>query len=116
MVIHSNHAQEINEEVARACKDLRGAGCHLLNQSVLLKNINDDAVVLKDLSEKLFDCGVLPYYLHLLDKVKGSAHFDVPEERAFDIYQQLQKLLPGYLLPRLAREEAGKGSKTLLGF
>lgn len=114
IVIHANHAQEINAEVAQACKDLRAVGCHVLNQSVLLKNINDDATTLKNLSEKLFDCGVLPYYLHLLDRVRGSAHFEVSEERIKAIYQQLQRMLPGYLLPRLAREEPGKSSKTLI--
>lgn len=114
VVLHCNHAQEIDASVQQACTDLKKAGCHLLNQSVLLKGVNDDAKTLADLSERLFDCQVLPYYLHLLDKIAGSAHFDMPEERALAIFHQLQTLVPGYLLPRLAREEAGFLHKTLL--
>lgn len=114
IVLHSNHAQELDEQVAEACSALRQAGCHLLNQSVLLKGINDEATILAELSERLFACGVLPYYLHLLDTVAGAAHFDLPQTAALTIYRQLQKQLPGYLVPRLAREEPGKASKTLL--
>lgn len=114
IVLHSNHAQELNEEVRQACHQLRMAGCHLLNQSVLLAGINDDARALADLSLRLFSIGVLPYYLHLLDKVAGAAHFDLPLSKAQTLYKQLQALVPGYLLPRLAREEPGLLSKTLL--
>lgn len=114
IVLHSNHAQELDEQVAEICSALRQVGCHLLNQSVLLKGINDEASILAELSERLFACGVLPYYLHLLDTVAGAAHFDLPQTAALAIYRQLQKQLPGYLVPRLAREEPGKASKTLL--
>ena len=114
IVLHSNHAQELDEQVAEVCSALRQVGCHLLNQSVLLKGINDEASILAELSERLFACGVLPYYLHLLDTVAGAAHFDLPQTAALAIYRQLQKQLPGYLVPRLAREEPGKASKTLL--
>ncbi len=114
IVLHCNHAQELDDTVLHACGALRQAGCHLLNQSVLLKGVNDSADVLAELSERLFSFGVLPYYLHLLDKVAGAAHFDIPEDTALSLYRQLQKQLPGYLLPRLAREEAGKPGKTLL--
>lgn len=114
IVLHCNHAQELDESVKKACDDLRHAGCHLLNQSVLLSGINDDAAVLASLSQGLFAYGVMPYYLHVLDKVQGAAHFDLPFVEAQIIYRQLQKLLPGYLVPRLAREEPGKLSKTLL--
>ncbi|KTD17664.1 EF-P beta-lysylation protein EpmB [Legionella jordanis] len=114
MVMHINHAQELDHSVQTICESLKQSGCHLLNQSVLLKDINDDANVLAELSEKLLDFGILPYYLHLLDKVKGAAHFDLPIEKALSIYRELQEKVPGYLLPRLAREEAGKKSKTLL--
>ncbi len=114
MVIHCNHPQEIDESVDLACLALYQAGCQLLNQSVLLKGINDNPAVLAALSERLFDIKILPYYLHVLDKVKGAAHFDMPQEEALAIYRQLQTLLPGYLVPRLAREEAGKQHKTLL--
>jgi EF-P beta-lysylation protein EpmB len=114
MVLHCNHAQEIDAEVEQVCHKLKAAGCHLLNQSVLLKGINDEVDVLESLSKKLFDCGVLPYYLHLLDKVTGTQHFDLPEADARALFQALQKRLPGYLLPKLVREEPGKRSKTLL--
>lgn len=113
-VLHCNHAQELDGSVAVACAQLKQADCHLLNQSVLLFGVNDDAAVLAQLSQTLFAYGVLPYYLHVLDKVQGAAHFDMPFARAQNIYQQLQCLLPGYLVPRLAREEPGMRSKTLL--
>lgn len=115
VVLHCNHAQELDDEQVRhALRELRHSGCHLLNQSVLLAGINDNALVLAALSQALFACDVMPYYLHTLDKVKGAAHFDLPWDRVQTIYQQLQTLLPGYLLPRLACEEPGKLSKTLL--
>lgn len=114
MVLHCNHARELDASVFAACQALRDAGCHLLNQSVLLKGVNDCATVLAGLSERLFDCGVLPYYLHVLDKVAGAAHFDLPTQQAQAIYADLQARVPGYLLPKLAREEAGKRSKSLL--
>jgi EF-P beta-lysylation protein EpmB len=115
VVVHSNHPQELNDDsVSDALKKLRDLGCYLLNQSVLLSGINDDALILAELSQSLFRYGVIPYYLHILDKVKGAAHFDLPFTKAQAIYQQLQKLLPGYLVPRLVREEAGKLSKTIL--
>ncbi len=114
IVLHCNHAQELDEKVRQACADLAKAGCHLLNQSVLLKAINDNATVLANLSEGLFNCGVLPYYLHVLDKVAGAAHFDLSEDSALAIHKQLQGLLPGYLVPRLAREVPGRAHKILL--
>lgn len=113
MVLHSNHAQELDAQVEQICHALKQADVCLLNQSVLLKGVNDSVSSLVDLSERLFSCGVLPYYLHLLDKVAGAAHFDMPLAEALALYRDLQQQLPGYLLPRLAREEAGKGSKTL---
>lgn len=114
IVLHSNHAQELDSSVLDVCVALRQAGCHLLNQSVLLAGINDSAQILAELSERLFACGVLPYYLHLLDKVQGAAHFDVSLNDAVVIFRELQGLLPGYLVPRLAREDAGKTGKTLI--
>lgn len=114
MVLHINHPQEIDDEVKKVCQLLKKAGCHLLCQSVLLKGVNDCPIILAELSEKIFDCGVLPYYLHVLDKVTGAAHFDLSMTEIYEIYQKLQQRLPGYLLPRLAKEEAGKRSKTLL--
>ena len=114
IVLHSNHPNELDDSVQKVCVLLRQANCHLLNQSVILKGINDDAGILTDLSKRLFSFGVLPYYLHLLDKVTGAAHFDIPQQEVINIYQRLQRKLPGYLLPRLIREEVGKGHKTIL--
>jgi EF-P beta-lysylation protein EpmB len=114
IVLHTNHPQEINEEVCAALKLLRQAQVHLLNQSVLLKGINDDACTLISLSQTLFAAGVLPYYLHVLDKVAGAAHFDLDRESAHVLHQQLSTHLPGYLVPRLVCEEAGQLSKVLL--
>ena len=114
MVIHANHANELNDEVEQALAPLRAKGVTLLNQSVLLKGINDDAGTLATLSERLFEIGVLPYYLHLLDRVRGGAHFDLPESAAKALYAQLAARLSGYLLPRLVKEEPGLPNKTLL--
>lgn len=115
VVVHANHPQELDRATTQALQRLRGSGALLLNQSVLLRGVNDDAAVLAMLSERLFSAGVLPYYLHLLDAVAGAAHFEVAERRARAIYRQLAGLLPGYLVPRLVREQAGQASKTILG-
>ncbi len=112
VVLHCNHPQEIDAEVRQACALLKAAGITLLNQAVLLKGINDDVAVLKDLSLGLFDAGVLPYYLHMLDPVDGAAHFDVEQASARALVEDLQTELPGYLVPRLVRELAGRQSKT----
>lgn len=113
-VLHANHANEIGSAEAAACSRLRGAGATLLNQSVLLRGINDDAGALAQLSERLFDCGVVPYYLHQLDAVAGTAHFAVGDDTARAIIATLRVRLPGYLVPRLVREVAGQTSKTPL--
>ena len=115
LVLHSNHAQEFDQEVDRACESLRKAGIVLLNQSVLLKGINDSCEALKALSERLFQAGILPYYLHLLDRVSGAAHFEVSEEKARALVAALQKSLSGYLVPKLVRENPGESSKTPIG-
>ncbi|WP_257288024.1 EF-P beta-lysylation protein EpmB [Endozoicomonas sp. SESOKO2] len=112
MVIHCNHANEIDEPVEQSLQKLRQAGAILLNQTVLLKGINDDSESLADLSHTLFNAGVLPYYLHLLDRVQGAAHFDVTEESAKILIHELMQKCPGYLVPRLVREIAGEASKT----
>ena len=114
VVVHSNHANELDGTVADALRALRRAGITLLNQAVLLRGVNDDADVLAALCERVFDCGVLPYYLHLLDPVAGAAHFDVDETRALDLHRELTARLPGYLVPRLVREIPGRPSKTAL--
>ena len=114
VVIHANHAQEFDAGVDAACSRLRAAGVHLLNQSVLLAGINDSSDVLAALSERLFAAGVLPYYLHALDKVRGAAHFDTSDERARDLMTALQLRLPGYLVPKLVREQPQVRHKILL--
>jgi EF-P beta-lysylation protein EpmB len=114
VVLHANHAQEIDAEMRTALQPLRDAGVTLLNQSVLLAGVNDSVPVLAKLSTALFEAGVLPYYLHLLDRVNGVAHFDVPEERARMLMHGLLAGLPGYLVPRLVREEPGAPSKSWL--
>jgi EF-P beta-lysylation protein EpmB len=111
-VLHTNHANEIDEAVREACVRLRAAGVMLLNQSVLLKGVNDDADTLVQLSRALFDAGIAPYYLHLPDRVRGTAHFDVPEDDARRLIAELTARLSGYLVPRLVREVPGAVSKT----
>lgn len=115
IVLHCNHAQELDEQVKQTLQALQSIGCVLLNQTVLLAGINDDPQILAQLSQALFAFGVIPYYLHVLDKVMGAAHFDTPFARTTVIYQELQQLLPGYLVPRLVTEEPGKLSKTQVG-
>ncbi len=114
VVLHSNHAHELDDEVQQALGRLRDVGVMLLNQSVLLRGVNDDAGTLAALSRRLFECGVLPYYLHLLDAVQGAAHFALPRERAMAIKAELAALLPGYLLPRFAVEEPHVGHRTVV--
>ena len=113
-VVHANHANELSAEVASALIKLREAGIHLLNQSVLLKGVNDNVTALRTLSERLFDLGALPYYLHVLDKVAGAAHFDVPDATARNLHETLMAQLPGYLVPRLVRESVGAPNKLPL--
>lgn len=115
VVIHCNHPNEIDAGVERALRALDEACDAVLNQSVLLRGVNDDAATLAALSERLFDCGVLPYYLHLLDRVAGAAHFDVDEATGLRLMSELRAALPGYLVPRLVREIPGRLSKTLIG-
>ncbi|HUN27012.1 MAG TPA: EF-P beta-lysylation protein EpmB [Steroidobacteraceae bacterium] len=112
IVLHANHPNEIDAEVAAACAALRAAGATLFNQSVLLAGVNDDARTLAALCERVFAAGVLPYYLHMTDPVRGTAHFAVPLPRARRIAGELAALLPGYLVPRLVRERAGAPAKV----
>lgn len=112
LVLHANHANEIDSHVGRALQALKNAGVTLLNQTVLLKGINDDAPTLAALNRRLFAHGVLPYYLHMLDRVQGAAHFDVTQSRARDIIHQLLAELPGYLVPKLVRETPRAQSKV----
>lgn len=114
MVVHANHANEIDGSVATALNELRLAGCQLLNQAVLLKGVNDSVASLVALSEQLSDVNVMPYYLHLLDPVKGASHFDVPDKIGIELIDEIRKKLPGYLVPRLVREQQGQASKTAI--
>jgi len=114
MVIHSNHANELQHTEYKKLHSLHEAGITLLNQSVLLRGINDTADSLTALSKRLFQCRTLPYYLHLLDPVKGAMHFEVDRKHALDLIDQLQQQLPGYLVPKLVQEVAGKPSKTAI--
>lgn len=112
LVVHCNHAQEIDEEVKQALLSVKNNGITLLNQSVLLKGVNDDASTLAQLSESLFDAGALPYYLHTLDKVAGAAHFLIEEHEALSIHNALLATLPGFLVPKLVKELPHSPSKT----
>jgi EF-P beta-lysylation protein EpmB len=114
VVLHINHANEIDEAVVNACRKLRDAGVTLLNQSVLLRGVNDEVDALGRLSERLFEAGILPYYLHVLDPVAGAAHFDVPDAEARALVAGLRGTLPGFLVPTLVREIPGEASKTPL--
>ncbi len=114
IVVHANHANEIDAAVRGALGALRAAGAVLLNQTVLLRGVNDSVEALADLSEALFAAGVLPYYLHQLDRVQGAAHFEVKEARARELCARLRERLPGYLVPRLVRDEPGAAAKRPL--
>jgi KamA family protein len=114
IVIQANHAAELGGECSIALTRLRATGSLLLNQSVLLKGINDSSDALCDLSHSLLDCGVFPYYLHQLDRVSGAAHFEADEERGREIVRELRGRLPGYAVPRYVREVAGERSKRPL--
>ncbi|MCZ3384726.1 MULTISPECIES: EF-P beta-lysylation protein EpmB [unclassified Kosakonia] len=114
LVNHINHAQEIGDDFRHAMAQLRQANVTLLNQSVLLRGVNDNAQTLADLSNALFDAGVMPYYLHVLDKVQGAAHFMVSDDEARTIMRELLTLVSGYMVPKLAREIGGEPSKTPL--
>lgn len=114
LVNHINHANEIDSAFRFAMARLRSIGVTLLNQSVLLRDVNDNARTLADLSNALFDAGVMPYYLHVLDRVQGAAHFMVSDEEARQIMRELLTLVSGYMVPKLAREIGGEPSKTPL--
>lgn len=114
VVLHANHANEFDAQVDVACARLRETGATVLNQAVLLRGVNDDADTLATLSERMFAAGVLPYYLHQLDRVQGAAHFEVDDARARALVEQLRSRLPGYLVPKLVREVGGEPSKRPL--
>jgi len=114
MVWHINHANEIDQAVMAAAQKLKQHGIELLNQSVLLKQVNDSVPTLVALSERLWDTGILPYYIHRLDKVAGAAHFHISDQKIRRLQQGLMETLPGYLVPRFVCEQPGARSKTAL--
>ncbi|MFQ5470430.1 MAG: EF-P beta-lysylation protein EpmB [Gammaproteobacteria bacterium] len=114
IVIHCNHANEIDALVGKTLLKLARTNATIFNQSVLLHRINDSVEALSSLSERLFESRVIPYYLHLLDKVQGAAHFDVSRDKALEIMHELRQRLPGYLTPRLVKEKAGAACKIPL--
>ena len=113
-VTHINHPNELDDSLSHALLLLKASGSTVLNQSVLLKGVNDDAAILTGLSRKLFSAGVLPYYLHLLDPVQGAGHFDVDERAGKHLIRQMSAELPGYLVPKLAREVPDAPAKQVL--
>jgi len=113
-VVHANHANEFDADVDAAFARLRDAGVALLNQAVLLRGVNDSVDALAALSERAWSAGVLPYYLHQLDRVAGAAHFEVPDDEARALHRALAARLSGYLVPRLVREVAGDTGKRPL--
>ena len=110
-VFHVNHPDEITDKFCTAAKNIKATGTTMLNQSVLLKGVNDNADTLIGLSRKLFAAGILPYYLHLLDHARGTHHFQVEPARIATITETMKHALPGYLVPKVAQEIAGKKSK-----
>ncbi|WP_068468534.1 KamA family radical SAM protein [Candidatus Protochlamydia phocaeensis] len=113
-VIHCNHPKELGADLFARLKELQKLGCVLLNQAVLLKGVNDDAPTLRTLCEELADQGILPYYLHQLDRVQGTAHFEVEEEQGRALIREIARSLPGYAVPKYVREIAGEPHKTPL--
>lgn len=111
VVVHANHAQEFDDSVASVLSQLKRAEATVFNQAVLLAGINDTAEALCDLMQSSFAAGAIPYYLHLLDRVNGSAHFEVKETRALELMNRLRQRLSGYLVPRLVREQSGAAYK-----
>ena len=114
IVVHANHANEIDDDVIDSLQRLNTSDTQMLNQSVLLRGVNDSADALVDLSQRLLDAGVLPYYLHQLDPVIGAAHFEVSVERGKHLINEIRARLPGYAVPRYVQEIAGRPNKTVL--
>jgi EF-P beta-lysylation protein EpmB len=113
-IIHSNHAREIDDEVATVLAQVHKSGAVVLNQSVLLKGVNDTTEALQALCERLVDCGIMPYYIHQLDRVQGSAHFEVTESEGKKLIDSLTQQLSGYAIPKYVKEMPGESSKTAI--
>ena len=114
LVIHANHANEIDDDVVAAIERLKMSGAMLLNQSVLLAGVNDNAEMLIELSKRLISIGVMPYYLHQLDQVIGTSHFEVPVSQGKRIIETMRASLPGFAVPRYVQEIPGQPNKTVL--
>lgn len=114
VVVHANHRNELDEEVADALARLKTTGALLLNQAVLLRGVNDSTTAQRALCERLVEVGVLPYYLHQLDRVAGAQHFEVPVAAGREIIRELRAMLPGYMVPRYVAEIAGESNKRVL--
>jgi L-lysine 2,3-aminomutase len=114
MVLHVNHANEIDPALREACGKLRRTGAVLLNQAVLLRGVNDNFEAQRDLCKKLTDAGIIPYYLHQLDRVRGTAHFECDQHQGEMLIARLRDELSGYAVPRFVKEIAGQKSKTLI--
>jgi KamA family protein len=114
MVIHANHPAELQGTAAAAVRKIVAAGVPTLNQAVLLRGVNDTVATLVELSERLVELGVIPYYLHQLDRVAGAAHFEVPVEEGRQLVEELRRRLPGYAVPRYVQEVAGEPYKIPL--
>jgi EF-P beta-lysylation protein EpmB len=115
VVVHANHPQEIDDAVAASLARLVDAGIPVLNQAVLLRGINDSSAALIELSRRLVNLRVMPYYLHQLDRVQGAAHFEVPVCRGIELIEEMRRQLPGYAVPRFVQEIAGDDGKRVLG-
>ncbi|NDD58614.1 MAG: KamA family radical SAM protein [Chlamydiae bacterium] len=113
-VLHCNHALELDNEVAHSLKQIAKLGIPILNQSVLLKGVNDNLGTMANLLQKLIECGIIPYYLHQLDRAQGTAHFEADEKKGLELIQQLKKTMPGYAIPKFVKEIAGASSKTAI--
>ena len=111
MVVHANHPRELDADVEAALGRLVDAGIPVLNQAVLLQGVNDDADTLVELSQRLLDCRVIPYYLHQLDRVAGAAHFETPVEVGLRLIEEMTARLPGYAVPKYVREVPGEPAK-----
>ena len=115
-VIHVNHPKELDSDIYDSMKKIQKMGIPVLSQSVLLKGVNDTVEALQTLFENLSDQGIIPYYLHQLDLVQGASHFELPEKKGIALLKELSTRMSGYSLPRYAKEEPGKSSKTLINF
>ncbi|HSX10708.1 MAG TPA: KamA family radical SAM protein [Chlamydiales bacterium] len=115
-IVHVNHPRELDQDVVGGLKKIQSLGIPVLNQSVLLKGVNDDEQTILSLSEELLNAGVIPYYLHALDPVQGTSHFAVSDERGLQLIRHIQENLSGFGVPRFAREEPGMPSKTFITY